>query len=80
MSDLRYCSIVPDVAFVGENIGDVTQVPLLHILLDRVQWFLGVDLKERCTINNLNLGQQFTVLKSDIKATDVRNQSVFQMI
>lgn len=63
-----------------KHVGHVSEFALLHILLDRVQWFLGVDLKERCTINNLNLGQQFTVLKSDIKATDVRNQSVFQMI
>ncbi len=43
-SDLRECSIVPDVAVVGEAVVDVAWFPVLDILLDWVEGFLLVNL------------------------------------
>lgn len=44
-SNLRNGTIVPYVAFVWENIGDVSQLALLHILLYWVQQVFCCDLK-----------------------------------
>jgi hypothetical protein len=42
---LRECTVVPDVAVVGEAVANETQTTLLDVLFDGVEWFLLGDLE-----------------------------------
>ena len=47
MSHLWQCPIVPDVAMVGEDILDIAQLALLHVLFNGVHLLLFADLKTK---------------------------------
>lgn len=55
-ANLRNRSVVPNVALVWENVGNKSQLALLHILLNRVQKVFCGNLKTNCTASSKPIG------------------------
>jgi len=45
VTNLRECTVVPDVAVMGEAVANETQTTLLDVLLDWIEWLLLADLE-----------------------------------